>query len=102
MKFVRGQITTVDVIPNEPAITPELVVAHGRKPGEYARIIGLTGGVTALLWCDDGNFASPLEGKANRRSTCSADWRVVLLITARENRPSSPTLPLKGGGSTHR
>jgi phosphoribosylformylglycinamidine synthase subunit PurL len=54
------------VIPNEPAITPELVAAHGLKPDEYARIVALIGreptftelGIFSAMWNEHCSYKS--------------------------------------------
>jgi phosphoribosylformylglycinamidine synthase len=51
---------------NEPAITPELVAAHGLKPDEYARILALIGrtptftelGIFSAMWNEHCSYKS--------------------------------------------
>jgi phosphoribosylformylglycinamidine synthase II len=55
-----------NVISNEPAITPELVAAHGLKPDEYERIVKLIGrapsftelGVFSAMWNEHCSYKS--------------------------------------------
>src|SRR6187397_3007608 len=56
----------VDVIPNEPTITPELVAEHGLKPEEYQRILQLIGreptitelGIFSAMWNEHCSYKS--------------------------------------------
>jgi len=53
-------------IPNEPAITPDLVAAHGLKPDEYQRILDLIGrepsftelGIFSAMWNEHCSYKS--------------------------------------------
>jgi phosphoribosylformylglycinamidine synthase len=53
-------------IPNEPAITPELVASHGLKPDEYSRILDLIGrvptftelGIFSAMWNEHCSYKS--------------------------------------------
>jgi phosphoribosylformylglycinamidine synthase subunit PurL len=54
------------VIPNEPAITPELIAEHGLKPEEYERILKLLGrapsftelGIFSAMWNEHCSYKS--------------------------------------------
>jgi phosphoribosylformylglycinamidine synthase len=54
------------VIPNEPAITPELIAQHGLKPEEYARVVKLLGrtpsftelGIFSAMWNEHCSYKS--------------------------------------------
>ncbi len=54
------------MIPNEPKITPELVVEHGLKPDEYERILALIGrepsitelGIFSAMWNEHCSYKS--------------------------------------------
>src|SRR3982074_137363 len=54
------------MIPNEPQITPELVVSHGLKPDEYQRILKLIGrvptftelGIFSAMWNEHCSYKS--------------------------------------------
>jgi phosphoribosylformylglycinamidine synthase len=54
------------VIRNEPAITPELIAAHGLKPDEYARLVALIGrapsftelGIFSAMWNEHCSYKS--------------------------------------------
>jgi phosphoribosylformylglycinamidine synthase len=54
------------VISNEPAITPELIAAHGLKPDEYARLVALIGrvpsftelGIFSAMWNEHCSYKS--------------------------------------------
>jgi phosphoribosylformylglycinamidine synthase II len=54
------------VIPNEPAITPELIAQHGLKPEEYERILKLLGrapsftelGIFSAMWNEHCSYKS--------------------------------------------
>ena len=54
------------VIPNEPAITPELIAEHGLKPDEYERIVKLIGrapsftelGIFSAMWNEHCSYKS--------------------------------------------
>ncbi|WP_313291428.1 hypothetical protein, partial [Rhizobium rhizoryzae] len=53
-------------IPNQIAITPELVAAHGLKPDEYQRILDLIGreptftelGIFSAMWNEHCSYKS--------------------------------------------
>ena len=57
---------TLSVIPNEPAITPELIAQHGLKPEEYARVVKLLGrtpsftelGIFSAMWNEHCSYKS--------------------------------------------
>ena len=57
---------TLSVIPNEPAITPELIAQHGLKPDEYERILKLIGrvpsftelGIFSAMWNEHCSYKS--------------------------------------------
>jgi phosphoribosylformylglycinamidine synthase subunit PurL len=57
---------TLSVIPNEPAITPELIAQHGLKPEEYERIVKLLGrtpsftelGIFSAMWNEHCSYKS--------------------------------------------
>jgi phosphoribosylformylglycinamidine synthase len=54
------------VIPNEPAITPELIAQHGLKPEEYERVVKLLGrtpsftelGIFSAMWNEHCSYKS--------------------------------------------
>jgi phosphoribosylformylglycinamidine synthase subunit PurL len=58
--------STSPVISNEPAITPELIAAHGLTPGEYERILKLIGrepsytelGIFSAMWNEHCSYKS--------------------------------------------
>src|SRR6202041_2235874 len=66
MKLIRLPTTTVSVISNEPAITPELIAEHGLKPDEYARLEKLIGrkpsftelGIFSAMWNEHCSYKS--------------------------------------------
>ncbi|MEY2955550.1 MAG: phosphoribosylformylglycinamidine synthase subunit PurL, partial [Pseudomonadota bacterium] len=51
---------------NEPAITPEIVAAHGLKPDEYERILAILGrtpsftelGIFSAMWNEHCSYKS--------------------------------------------
>jgi phosphoribosylformylglycinamidine synthase II len=57
---------TPSVIPNEPAITPELIAQHGLKPEEYERVVKLLGrtpsftelGIFSAMWNEHCSYKS--------------------------------------------
>ena len=57
---------TLSVIPNEPAITPELIAQHGLKPEEYERVVKLLGrtpsftelGIFSAMWNEHCSYKS--------------------------------------------
>jgi phosphoribosylformylglycinamidine synthase subunit PurL len=57
---------TLSVLPNEPAITPELIAQHGLKPGEYERLVKLLGrtpsftelGIFSAMWNEHCSYKS--------------------------------------------
>jgi phosphoribosylformylglycinamidine synthase II len=57
---------TLSVIPNEPAITPELIAQHGLTPAEYKRIVKLLGrtpsftelGIFSAMWNEHCSYKS--------------------------------------------
>jgi phosphoribosylformylglycinamidine synthase subunit PurL len=57
---------TLSVIPNEPAITPELIAQHGLTPEEYERIVKLLGrtpsftelGIFSAMWNEHCSYKS--------------------------------------------
>jgi phosphoribosylformylglycinamidine synthase II len=56
----------LSVIPNEPAITPELIAQHGLRPEEYGRIVKLLGrtpsftelGIFSAMWNEHCSYKS--------------------------------------------
>ena len=65
---------------NEPQITPELVAAHGLKPDEYQRILGLIGraptftelGIFSAMWNEHCSYKS--SRLHLRKLPTSAPW----------------------------
>jgi phosphoribosylformylglycinamidine synthase subunit PurL len=57
---------TLSVLPNEPAITPELIAQHGLKPEEYERLVKLLGrtpsftelGIFSAMWNEHCSYKS--------------------------------------------
>jgi phosphoribosylformylglycinamidine synthase len=57
---------TLSVLPNEPAITPELIARHGLKPEEYERLVKLLGrtpsftelGIFSAMWNEHCSYKS--------------------------------------------
>jgi phosphoribosylformylglycinamidine synthase II len=57
---------TLSVLPNEPAITPELIAQHGLKPEEYERLVKLVGrtpsftelGIFSAMWNEHCSYKS--------------------------------------------
>ena len=57
---------TLSVIPNEPAITPELIAQHGLTPEEYERIVKLLDrtpsftelGIFSAMWNEHCSYKS--------------------------------------------
>src|SRR4030095_5062417 len=62
----RPREAEIQVIPNEPTITPELVAEHGLKPEEYERILQLIGreptltelGIFSAMWNEHCSYKS--------------------------------------------
>ena len=70
------------MIPNEPAITPELIAEHGLKPDEYQRILDLIGreptitelGIFSAMWNEHCSYKS---SKKWLRTLPTAGERVI-------------------------
>jgi phosphoribosylformylglycinamidine synthase len=66
LAFGEQRARVVKVISNEPAITPELIAAHGLKPDEYQRIVALIGrapsftelGIFSAMWNEHCSYKS--------------------------------------------
>ena len=68
--LVKRRFTPVK-LPNEPAITPQIVAEHGLSPEEYQRVLAIMGrtptmvelGIgpsTKAVYCCDGNMGNAL------------------------------------------
>ena len=72
----------IDVIPNEPKITPELVAEHGLKPDEYQRVLDLIGrepsltelGIFSAMWNEHCSYKS---SKVHLRTLPTKGPRVI-------------------------